>query len=98
VVSSGENRDAVKQKSALVAVSIVESIFLRMMDALCAAAMLSADCQNGIATHALKLRALLSPDDSVNHSLESKVAHRSRLSSGAAKVLIRLLHENTSLH
>jgi hypothetical protein len=96
VVPIGQNGDAVKQRGSLVAVSIVESIFLRLMDALCAATKLSQDCQNGIASHVAKLRALVASDDSVENSFETKVVHRSRLPSGAAKVWCRLLHENTS--
>ena len=84
-----ETLDKTKKKYFLIAVSIVESIFLRMADVLCAAAKLSRDCQNELLNHAPELLALVSadaPDD----------AQRGCLRSGAAKVLASLLHENTS--
>jgi hypothetical protein len=81
--------DKTKKNDFLIAVSIVESIFVRMADVLCAAAKLSRDCQNELSNHAPKLLALLSSDTSDD-------AQRGCLRSSAAKVLASLLHENTS--
>jgi hypothetical protein len=85
-----------KPQDFLLAVSIVESIFLRMMDALCAAAKLSRDCQNELSSHTIKLLALASSDNVLDDAARGRAAYRGSLRSGAAKVLISLLHENTS--
>jgi hypothetical protein len=96
LIPKDEKLDIAASRCFLVASSIVESIFLRMMEALCAAANLSQDCQNDLLVHAFKLHALASSPPVVKNVSTASRSHHGGLRSGAAKVLISLLRENSS--